>query len=230
MPMMIAGTTIDAYLLARIIPGVGEAIMQWEQEGGLLKLIPGLVEATNAIASKFGGSNAKDKLAEATKIMEGSKDEKKEEKKSGGKAWWDFMGVFTGKKNSDSEPGELRQAWNPFKKIWNIIKSPFEAVYDVVVKPIVDFAGNVINKVGEIASNVLNSELGQILSVALPIIFPQYAWIEKVITGMRAFSALSQGNPMAAVMSLWNTGANIFPETFAKWETGIGKFFSNNFF
>ena len=229
MPMMIAGTTIDAYLLARIIPGVGEAIMQWEQEGGLLKLIPGLVEATNAIASKFGGSNAKDKLAEATKIMEGSKDEKKEEKKSGGKAWWDFMGVFTGKKNSDSEPGELRQAWNPFKKIWNIIKSPFEAVYDVVVKPIVDFAGNVINKVGEIASNVLNSELGQILSVALPIIFPQYAWIEKVITGMRAFSALSQGNPMAAVMSLWNTGANIFPETFAKWETGIGNFFSNNF-
>ena len=154
---------------------------------------------------------------------------KKKENKQGKRAWWDFMGVFTGKKNSDSEPGKLRQAWNPFKKIWNVIKAPFEAVYDAVVKPIVDFAGNVINKVGEIASNVLNSELGQILSVALPIIFPQYAWIEKVITGMRAFSALSQGNPMAAVMSLWNTGANIFPETFAKWETGIGNFFSNNF-
>ena len=227
-PMMVAGTTIDAYLLARIIPGVGEAIMQWEQDGGLLKLIPGLTEATNAIASKFGGSNAKDKLAEATKIIEGSKEEGKTEKKSG-KAWWDFLGVFTGKKNSDSEPGELRQAWNPFKKIWNIIKSPFEAVYDAVIKPVVDFAGNIIGDIGKIASDVLNSELGQILSVALPIVFPQYAWIEKVITGMRAFSALSQGNPMAAVMSLWNTGANIFPETFAKWENGIGNFFQNNF-
>ena len=293
-PMMVAGTTIDAYLLARIIPGVGEAIMQWEQDGGLLKLIPGLVEATNMIANKFGGQEAQDKLKEASNIMAGKgdktiesdggkggstyedettpkkgnwftnffggnkvekvekvkekkekksgnwftnlfggkKQEKKQEKKQnkqGKRAWWDFMGVFTGKKNSDSEPGKLRQAWNPFKKIWNVIKAPFEAVYDAVVKPIVDFAGNVINKVGEIASNVLNSELGQILSVALPIIFPQYAWIEKVITGMRAFSALSQGNPMAAVMSLWNTGANIFPETFAKWETGIGNFFSNNF-
>ena len=304
-PMMVAGTTIDAYLLARIIPGVGEAIMQWEQDGGLLKLIPGLVEATNMIANKFGGQEAQDKLKEASNIMAGKgdktiesdlstitfdgktypkglsgpmetfggkggstyKDEdtkqkkkpwwkfwggkkktenarkknfekdlnknlgvtKKKENKQGKKAWWDFMGVFTGKKSSDSEPGKLPQAWGFLKKVWNVVKSPFEWAYNTVVKPVVDFAGNIIGDLGEIASNVLNSELGQILSVALPIIFPQYAWIEKVITGMRAFSALSQGNPMAAVMSLWNTGANIFPETFAKWETGIGNFFSNNF-
>ena len=225
-PMMVAGTTIDAYLLARIIPGVGEALMQWEQDGGLLKLIPGLTEAADTLASKFGGSKSQDALKEATKIMEG---DKKEKSGSGGKAWWDFMGVFTGKKNSESEPGELPQAWGFLKKVWDVVKSPFEAVYNVVVKPVVEFAGGIIEKVGNVASDILNSEIGQILSVALPIIFPQYAWIEKVITGMRAFSALSDGNPMAAVMSLWNTGANIFPETFEKWGTGIGTFFENNF-
>ena len=89
-----------------------------------------------------------------------------------------------------------------WRKFGILLKHPFEAVYDVVIKPVVDFAGNIIGDIGKIASNVLNSELGQILSVALPIVFPQYAWIEKVITGMRAFSALSQGNPMSCYESL----------------------------
>ena len=75
----------------------------------------------------------------------------------------------------------------------------------------------------------MNSELGPIKSIALPIIFPQYKWIETLITGMRAFSALSNGNPIAAVISLWNTASNIFPETFANiGDKEVGTWFDNN--
>ncbi len=294
-PMIALGTALDAYLLARILPGIGPAILQWEQDGGLLQIIPGLTGIVDKMTGAIGPS-AQGKSKEVDKILSGKDEDKKgsssgilgaissntdvmvsadkeikKQEKENKKPWWKFWGgnkkvestitkkdvpavtdtkeevekkkpwwkFWGGKKEMGgswssmykgqtiSGYGKIPQAWNPFKAVFDIVKKPFEWVGDIV-GGVVNFAGDIIEGIGNIASDIMDSQLGQILSIALPIIFPQYKWIETLITGMRAFSALSNGNPIAAVMSLWSTASNIFPETFANIGDKVGTWFDNN--
>ena len=293
-PMIALGTALDAYLLARILPGIGPAILQWEQDGGLLQIIPGLTSIVDGLTGAIGPT-ARDKSKEVDKILSGKDEDKKKGSSSGilgtissntddmvnadkeikkaekekKKPWWKFWGgdkkvestttAITKKEETKQEVekkkpwwkfwggkkelggswssmykgqtisgyGKIPKAWNPFKFVIDIVKKPFEWVADGV-STVAGWIGDAIEGIGNIASDILNSELGQILSIALPIIFPQYKWIETLITGMRAFSALSNGNPIAAVISLWNTGANIFPETFGNISDKVGTWFDNN--
>ena len=293
-PMIALGTALDAYLLARILPGIGPAILQWEEDGGLLQIIPGLTSIVDGLTGAIGPT-AKDKSKEVDKILSGKDEDKKKGSSSGilgtissntddmvnadkeikkaekekKKPWWKFWGgdkkvestttAITKKEETKQEVekkkpwwkfwggkkelggswssmykgqtisgyGKIPKAWNPFKFVIDIVKKPFEWVADGV-STVAGWIGDAIEGIGNIASDILNSELGQILSIALPIIFPQYKWIETLITGMRAFSALSNGNPIAAVISLWNTGANIFPETFGNISDKVGTWFDNN--
>ena len=293
-PMIALGTALDAYLLARILPGIGPAILQWEEDGGLLQIIPGLTSIVDGLTGAIGPT-AKDKSKEVDKILSGKDEDKKKGSSSGilgtissntddmvnadkeikkaekekKKPWWKFWGgdkkvestttAITKKEETKQEVekkkpwwkfwggkkelggswssmykgqtisgyGKIPQAWNPFKAVFDIVKKPFEWVGDIV-SGAVNFVGDVIEGIGNIASDIMDSQLGQILSIALPIIFPQYKWIETLITGMRAFSALSNGNPIAAVISLWNTASNIFPETFANIGDKVGTWFDNN--
>ena len=293
-PMIALGTALDAYLLARILPGIGPAILQWEQDGGLMQIIPGLTGLVDKMTGQIGPS-AKDKSKEVDKILSGKDDEKgsssgilgvissdttdmvnadkeiKKQEKENKKPWWKFWGgdkkvesVITkkdvplpsetkeevekkkpwwkfwgGKKEMGgswssmykgqtvSGYGKIPQAWNPFKAVFDIVKKPFEWI-GKGVETVVGWVGDAIEGIGNIASDIMDSQLGQILSIALPIIFPQYKWIETLITGMRAFSALSNGNPIAAVMSMWNTASNIFPETFANIGDKVGGWFDKN--
>lgn len=292
-PMIALGTALDAYLLARILPGIGPAILQWEEDGGLLQIIPGLTSIVDGLTGAIGPT-AKDKSKEVDKILSGKDEDKKgsssgilgtissntedmvnadkeikKAEKEKKKPWWKFWGgdkkvestttAITKKEETKQEVekkkpwwkfwggkkemggswssmykgqtisgyGKIPQAWNPFKAVFDIVKKPFEWVGDIV-SGAVNFVGDVIEGIGNIASDIMDSQLGQILSIALPIIFPQYKWIETLITGMRAFSALSNGNPIAAVMSLWSTASNIFPETFANIGDKVGTWFDNN--
>tara|TARA_B100000029_G_scaffold53299_1_gene48396 strand:- start:14693 stop:17950 length:3258 start_codon:yes stop_codon:yes gene_type:complete len=292
-PMIALGTALDAYLLARILPGIGPAILQWEEDGGLLQIIPGLTSIVDGLTGAIGPT-AKDKSKEVDKILSGKDEDKKgsssgilgtissntedmvnadkeikKAEKEKKKPWWKFWGgdkkvestttAITKKEETKQEVekkkpwwkfwggkkelggswssmykgqtisgyGKVPQAWNPFKAVFDIVKKPFEWVGDIV-SGVVNVVGDVIEGIGNIASDIMDSQLGQILSIALPIIFPQYKWIETLITGMRAFSALSNGNPIAAVISLWNTASNIFPETFANIGDKVGTWFDNN--
>ena len=259
-PMIALGTALDAYLLARILPGIGPAILQWEQDGGLLQIIPGLTGIVDKMTGAIGPS-AQGKSKEVDKILSGKDEDKKgsssgilgaissntdvmvsadkeikKQEKENKKPWWKFWG---GKKElggswssmykgqTISGYGKIPKAWNPFKFVIDIVKKPFEWVAEGV-STVAGWVGDAIEWVGNAASDIMNSQLGQVLSIALPIIFPQYKWIETLITGMRAFSALSNGNPIAAVMSLWNTASNIFPETFANIGDKVGTWFDNN--
>lgn len=290
-PMIALGTALDAYLLARILPGIGPAILQWEEDGGLLQIIPGLTSIVDGLTGAIGPT-AKDKSKEVDKILSGKDEDKKgsssgilgtissntedmvnadkeikKAEKEKKKPWWKFWGgdkkvestttAITKKEETKQEVEKKKPWWkfwggkkevggslsstykgqtisgygkielHFFKGFIDLIKKPFEWVADGV-STVAGWIGDAIEGVGNLASDIMNSELGQILSIALPIIFPQYKWIETLITGMRAFSALSNGNPIAAVISLWNTGANIFPETFGNISDKVGTWFDNN--
>ena len=292
-PMIALGTALDAYLLARILPGIGPAILQWEEDGGLLQIIPGLTSIVDGLTGAIGPT-ARDKSKEVDKILSGKDEDKKKGSSSGilgtissntddmvnadkeikkaekekKKPWWKFWGgdkkvestttAITKKEETKQEVEKKKPWWkfwggkkevggslsstykgqtisgygkipkaNFLKGFIDFVKKPFEWVADGV-STVAGWIGDAIEGIGNIASDIMNSELGQILSIALPIIFPQYKWIETLITGMRAFSALSNGNPIAAVISLWNTASNIFPETFANIGDKVGTWFDNN--
>ena len=395
-PMIALGTALDAYLLARILPGIGPAILQWEQDGGLMQIIPGLTGLVDRMTGQIGPS-AQKKSKEVDKILAGKDDDdkvdasgsgilgtissdatdmvnadkeikKQQEKKK--RAWWDFLGwagtgkeddpekkvetatpqkvsssskvssrfdVKTGKgyingkevsmdeytkyhnmsmqeklrrygngKDGGSDDDKKEEKKKPWWKFWgggnketkskgsssgilgtissdvdDMVNMPkkketkkpwwkfwggnkqtggslssggkgqtisgygkvpkanwFKGIIDFVTKPVkwladgvstvAGWIGDGIEGLGNIANDIMNSQLGQVLSIALPIIFPQYKWIQTLISGMNAFRALSNGNPIAAVISLWNTGANIFPETFANMSNKVTTWFDNN--
>jgi len=349
-PMIALGTALDAYLLARILPGIGPAILQWEQDGGLLQIIPGLTGIVDKMTGQIGPSAQKNSK-EVDKILSGKDDDDKidasgsgilgsissdttdminadkEIKKQQGekkRAWWDFLGwAGTGKEDdpekkvetatpqkvsgsSDDKKEEKKKPWwkfwgggnketkskgsssgilgtissdvddmvnmpkkketkKPwwkfwggnkegggistrgqtidggfvpfagfgkfFSNLWDGVKNVGGAIWDGVKSvggAIWDGVSGIVEGIGNVANNIMNSELGQILSIALPIIFPQYKWIQTLISGMNAFRALSNGNPIAAVISLWNTGAGIFPETFSNIGNKVTTWFDNN--
>ncbi len=49
---------------------------------------------------------------------------------------------------------------------------------------------------------IMNSPLGQILSFALPIMFPGAAWLGPVLKGLNAVSAFASGNYLGGIMSM----------------------------
>jgi len=67
-----------------------------------------------------------------------------------------------------------------------------------VFKGIGSFVGGVINTV----KDVMGGPLGQILMMALPVMFPAVAWLGPVLKGINAVMALASGDPLGAIMSL----------------------------
>jgi len=58
--------------------------------------------------------------------------------------------------------------------------------------------GGIINTV----KDVLGGPLGQILMMALPVMFPAVAWLGPVLKGINAVMALASGDPLGAIISL----------------------------
>ena len=67
-----------------------------------------------------------------------------------------------------------------------------------IVKGIGGAIGGIINTV----KDVLGGPLGQILMMALPVMFPAVAWLGPVLKGINAVMALASGDPLGAIMSL----------------------------
>jgi len=67
-----------------------------------------------------------------------------------------------------------------------------------IVSGISGAIGGIINTV----KDVLGGPLGQILMMALPVMFPAVAWLGPVLKGINAVMALASGDPLGAIMSL----------------------------
>ena len=67
-----------------------------------------------------------------------------------------------------------------------------------VFKGIGSVVGGIINTV----KDVMGGPLGQILMMALPVMFPAVAWLGPVLKGINAVMALASGDPLGAIMSL----------------------------
>ena len=62
--------------------------------------------------------------------------------------------------------------------------------------------GKVLGSAFSMVKNVFNSPLGQILMMALPVMFPAAAWLGPVLKGLNAVTSLMNGDPLGAIMSL----------------------------
>ena len=195
-PLIIAGTAIDAYLLARILPKVGDKILGWEEKG-----LSSIGNSLNSIKSLAKDVSAK--VGDPGGIIQ------------------KIMNQVTGSgKDGDARPQDgVEEAGlgKFFSGIWNGVKNVGKGIWNGVT--------GVIESVGNIVTDVVNSPLGQILMTALPYMFPGAQWLAPLMNGIKGFAALSNGNPLGALMSLWGAAGDIWTETFAGINKQIGDFF-----
>ncbi len=196
LPLIIAGTAIDAYLLARILPKVGDKILGWEEKG--LSAIGNSLNSIKSIAQDVSA-----KIGDPGGIIQ------------------KIMNQVTGKtEEGDARPQDgLPEAGlgDFLGGVWKGIKNVGKGIWNGVT--------GVVESVGNIVTDIVNSPMGQILMTALPYMFPGAQWLAPLMNGLKGFAALSQGNPLGAIMSLWGAAGDIWTETFAGINKQIGDFF-----
>ncbi len=195
-PLIIAGTALDAYLLARILPKVGDKILGWEEKG--LSSISGQLKGLSSLAQ-----DAMSKVGDPGGLIQS------------------IMGSVngTGKDGVPRPQDGVPQAGigKFFSGLWDGVKSVGKGIWDGI--------SGVVNTVGGVVQDIVNSPFGQILMTALPYMFPGAAWLAPMINGIKGFAALANGNPLGAIMSLWGAAGDIWTETFAGINKQIGDFF-----
>ena len=195
LPLIIAGTAIDAYLLARILPKVGDKILGWEEKG--LEKIGSQLNGIKSLAQ-----NVMSKVGDPGGIIQS------------------IMNQVNGTGKDEARPQDgVPQAGigKFFSGLWDGVKSVGKGIWDGI--------SGVVNTVGGVVEDIVNSPFGQILMTALPYMFPGAAWLAPLINGIKGFAALANGNPLGAIMSLWGAAGDIWTETFAGINKQIGDFF-----
>ncbi len=69
--------------------------------------------------------------------------------------------------------------------------------------------GSVVKGAFSFVKDVFSGPLGSILMMALPVMFPAAAWLGPVLKGIQAATALMNGDPLGAIMSLSGAFASI---------------------
>ena len=111
------------------------------------------------------------------------------------KPWWKLWSY--GGKVPVGGPGSSFGIGGFFKGIGKAVGGIGKAIGGIV-GGISGAIGGIINTV----KDVLGGPLGQILMMALPVMFPAVAWLGPVLKGINAVMALANGDPLGAIMSL----------------------------
>lgn len=125
------------------------------------------------------------------------------------KAWWDPLGVFTGKSIGGMVPARLKGA--------STGKSFF---FGGIIKGITKAVGGVFNGIKKAVTGIVQSPIFNIASTIL-----SFTPLAPIVAGVQAVAGLVSGNPMQMLSSAFSLGSTFFPQTFSNITSGINNTF-----
>ena len=124
------------------------------------------------------------------------------------KAWWDPLGVFTGKSIGGLVPSRLLGGSGKsffFGKIFKGISKAVSGVFNGVKKAV---TGIVQSPIFNIASTILS-----------------FTPLAPIVAGVQAVAGIMSGNPLQAITGAFSLGSSFFPQTFQNITNGINNTF-----
>ncbi len=125
------------------------------------------------------------------------------------KAWWDPLGVFTGKSIGGLVPARLKGA--------STGKSFF---FGKIFRGISKAVGGVFNGIKKAVTGIVQSPIFNIASTIL-----SFTPLAPIVAGVQAVAGLVSGNPMQMLSSAFSLGSTFFPQTFSNITSGINNTF-----